>query len=187
MEKNKKYKYIYKEGLKAIEILILFMLAFTSKKIDNNIGLNLISLYNITTYNMVRFVNYEFLNFNSLFIFKYFRKKYFNITSIVCNYDDLINSTKIEYDFEIYNENKTLINPSKLEKLYKVSCFMKVNDSKKLKKSKAIVVDDKYFKCIIYYNISNTINLGIDMFRKKYLSDFKLIIKFNKIFNIKKQ
>ena len=28
MEKNKKYKYIYKEGLKAIEILILFMLAF---------------------------------------------------------------------------------------------------------------------------------------------------------------
>ena len=54
-------------------------------------------------------LDYESLEFNSIYIFKDFRKKYFNISSIIYTYNETENQSQIEFDFEIYDEEKNLI------------------------------------------------------------------------------
>ena len=156
-----------KTGFKAIKEL--------NKEIVNN--RNLISKMNITSYNMVRFVDYESLEFNSIYIFKDFRKKYFNISSIIYTYNETENKSQIEYDFEIYDEGKNLIPISNQTEEFEVSCFYK--NSKTKKYFSPILIDDKYYKCIDYFNILKTTKFGFKFTRKK--ASFNCYLDFDKI------
>ena len=125
---------------------------------------DLLSMINLTNYNMVRFVDYELLDFNSIILFKYFRKKYFNISNFKFEYNKKNNNTKIEYNFELYDENKNLIDAKNKTKKFKIECVIKL---KKLKKDSARLIDNKYYKCSETFDISKPTKFGVQFSSKK--------------------
>ena len=131
---------------------------------------------------MVRFVDYEFLEFNSIESFKYFRKKYFNITNIKCNYDEAKNESKIEYDFEIYDENQTLIQPKNFEKIMKINCVSK--EAKNSNSKYFLEINDDSYKCIVYSDNTNNIKFGFRFTQGK--KQFNAFYNVNEILNLSK-
>ena len=140
---------------------------------------NLLSLLNITKYNMIRFVDYENLDFNSINIFNYFRKKYFNISCLTFNYDELNKTSKLEYIIGFYNENQKLFNPNNNSKIITAECFKKIK--KTMIFNTPVLEKDKYYKCIEYFNASNSIRFGVHMKYKKAF--FTLYLDFDEILN----
>ena len=140
---------------------------------------DLLSMVNLTNYNMVRFVDYEFLDFNSITIFKMFRKKYFNISNFKFDYNKEDNLSTIEYDFELYDENKDLFNLNNTSKNLTFACLFKKN---KEKKKLSQLIDNKYIKCIETLDISKPTTLGVQIgFKKAYL---KVLFKPDDILNL---
>ena len=162
-------------------ISLLFQIKLQENKIENVTTLfnsnnetkkaDLVSVINLTNYNMVRFVDYEFLEFNYLQLFKYFRKKYFNISNFKINYNKKNKEHKLEYNFELYDENKNLINSKNNTKNnFIFECVSKVN---KTKKKKAVLIDNKYYKCTEKFNFSKPFIFGIQVSKQKtYLNIF---------------
>ena len=113
---------------------------------------NLLSLLNITEYNMIRFVDYE---------------------------NDEINKTsKLEYIIGFYNETQQLMKPTNESKGIKYSCLAKKR--KNLILTSPIIIEDKYYKCIDFINISDSTDsnkIGINM--KKNNARFTLYINFD--------
>ena len=139
---------------------------------------NLLSLLNITEYNMIRFVDYETLEFNSLQLFNYFRKKYFNISYVELDYDEINKTSKLEYIIGFYNETQQLMKPTNESKGIKYSCLAKKR--KNLILTSPIIIEDKYYKCIDFINISDSTDsnkIGINM--KKNNARFTLYINFD--------
>ena len=66
---------------------------------------------------------------------------------------------KIEYNIGFYSKNNTLINPSNiiLFKNLVVICHIKILKKKEYIFSLANIDNNKYFKCIDYYNLSKNI------------------------------
>ena len=162
-------------------ISLLFQIKLQENKIENVTTLfnannetkkaDLVSVINLTNYNMVRFVDYEFLEFNYLQLFKYFRKKYFNISNFKINYNKKNKEYKLEYNFELYDENKNLINSKNNTKNnFIFECVSKVN---KTKKKKAVLIDNKYYKCTEKFNFSIPFIFGVQISKQKtYLNIF---------------
>jgi hypothetical protein len=75
-----------------------------------------------------------------------------------------------------YDEQKKLVYPSDLS-LYKdfhLNCFLEINNnSNNSIYSVAGIYDNKYFKCIEFFRITEKIDFGIIIYKKKIL---KLII-----------
>ena len=146
----------------------------TNHEIKNR---DLLSTINITNYTMVRFIDYEFLDFNSIYIFKFFRKKYFNISYFKFDYDKVNNESKLEYGFELYDEDKNLFNLNNETKHFKIAC---ITQTKKLNKKNIKIIDNKYYKCIEKFDISKPIKFGFQITKKKQF--FSVFLNFNELF-----
>ena len=134
---------------------------------------SLSSSVNLTNYNMVRFVDYEFLEFNSITIFKYFRKKFFNISDFKFDYNKENNRSKIEFNFELYDENKNLFDQKNSSMHFKFAC---VSKRKKSKRKKTHLIDNKYYKCFEEFDFSKPKTFGFQITCGKFI--------FNVFFNL---
>ena len=122
----------------------------------------------MTNYNMVRFVDYELLDFNSINIFKMFRKKYFNVSNFKFDYNKENNISTLEYNFELYDENKNLLDLYNTSNRLKFRCL---TNKKKSKKKLDNLIDNKYIKCIEQLNISKPATFGVQIiYGKAHLS-----------------
>ena len=95
---------------------------------------------------------------NSLNFFKLFDIKYL--------YSFKFNIIKAEYNIEFYESNQTLILPSDLT-LYKnlhIFCHFESNNSNIIINSFPDIIDNKFFKCIEYFNIFENIKFGIKIY-----------------------
>ena len=163
-------------------LLVILQIKFGTKYFKKPNTTRNLFLNCLKDYNMVRFVDYEFLEFNSIESFKYFRKKYFNITNVKYNYDEAKNKSKIEYDFEIYDENQTLIQPNNLLKNMKINCVSK--EAKNSKNKFDLEACDNSFKCIVYSDSTDNLKFGFKFTQGK--RQFNAFFDFNEILNLNK-
>ena len=131
---------------------------------------------------MVRFVDYEFLEFNALKIFKFFRKKYFNISYFKYDYNKDNNESKLEYNIELYDEDRNLLNQDNNTN-FKFECIAKTN-AKKLIKKAINITGNKYYKCINNFDISKFKSIGFKI--SKGRRDFSAFFDLNEILSLNK-
>ena len=186
-KKSKKCRILHL--IKYICIMSLFIqFKLQNNTIENIVNINkeiktrdLLSASNMTNYNMVRFVDYEFLEFNTINIFRFFRKKYFNISYFKFDYNKNNNNSKLEYNFELYDEDKNLLNLKNKSKHYKFKCISKI---KKLKQKTASLIDNKYYKCIEEFNASGPIQFGVQISKRR--SHFNVFFNFYEVLTLNK-
>ena len=143
---------------------------------------DLLSSTNTTNYIMVRFVDYEFLEFNALKIFKFFRKKYFNISYFKYDYNKDNNESKLEYNIELYDEDRNLLNQDNNTN-FKFECIAKTN-AKKLIKKAINITGNKYYKCINNFDISKFKSIGFQISKGRRV--FSAFFDLNEILSINK-
>ena len=163
-------------------LLIILQIKYGTKYLKKPDTTRNLILNNLKDYNMVRFVDYDYLDFNSIEIFRYFRKKYFNINNIKYNYDEANNKSKIEYDFEIYDENQTLIETNSIKKNMKITCVPK--ETKNFKNKVVLEIYDEFCKCIVYFNSTDKIKFGFRFTQGR--KQFNAFFYFNEILDLNK-
>ena len=106
----------------------------------------------------------------------------FNITSLHYSYSYKYNIVELEYKFLFFDKNKSLINPSDLAYYYNSKIFCILKNKNTYLQSISNIHQDKYFKCIEYFELNNTSEFGIkickgysqcisfDLFDYKYLN-----------------
>ena len=143
----------------------------------------LLSIPNLTEYSMVRFVDYEFLDFNSLKVFRIFRKKYFTLSNLNFDYNKENNISTLEYNFELFDENKNLFEPNNFSKPLKFKCLFKG----KMYNANITNLNNNNFNCFnefYKYDISKPIIFGVYITNKdaylKVLFNLTNILERNK-------
>ena len=108
--------------------------------------------------------------FNQFNQSKYFKIKnsldYYKLFDIKYIYSFKYKIVKYEYNFEFYENNKSLILPSDIT-LYKnlhIFCIYESNNSNIIINSFPDIVENKNFKCIEYFNINENIKIGIKIY-----------------------
>ena len=83
------------------------------------------------------------------------------------------NITKVKYQF-IFYDNNNLIAPSNLTLLYDLHsiCFMKDKNDMINLISLTNIYENKFFYCIEYFNINETLNFGIKLFNRHSFENF---------------
>ena len=143
---------------------------------------DLLSSTNTTNYIMVRFVDYEFLEFNALKIFKFFRKKYFNISYFKYDYNKDNNESKLEYNIELYDEDRNLLNQDNNTN-FKFECIAK-SKAKQLIKKAINITGNKYYKCINNFDISKFKSIGFQISKGRMV--FSAFFDLNEILSLNK-
>ena len=133
-----------------------------------------IIIYNIFLNKNSRFQNrYELLKINNLDII------FVNISKIDYFFSFKYNITKIEYNLSFYDNNHNIILPSLLGLYYKLFIFCSYND---IKNNIGIfyianIYKNRYFSCIEYLNINESIQLGLMIYKKnKYIERYNIYI-----------
>ena len=114
---------------------------------------------------------------------------YFNITYINYEFSQKFNRTKLEYNIGLYDKNKNLVSPSELTLHFdsKFICFITLPELNITIYSIANNYENKYIKCIEYFNYGENITYGIKIYKNKYLSlnlSFENIINYNDLNHI---
>ena len=114
---------------------------------------------------------------------------YFNITYINYEFSQKFNRTKLEYNVGLYDKNKNLVSPSELTLHFdsKFICFITLPELNITIYSIANNYENKYIKCIEYFNYGENITYGIKIYKNKYLSlnlSFENIINYNDLNHI---
>ena len=140
--------------------------------------------FNLSDTNMVKFFVHDDFYFNSMLIFNTFKNKYFNITYLNYTFSSKFSKVKLEFILGIYDKNKTLIHPSDftLYNQMSVSCFMIINDTKIY--SLPHIIDDKYYKCIEFFNIDENAKFGLHFNPQRSKSFFRINFDFYKYVNL---
>jgi CDP-glycerol glycerophosphotransferase (TagB/SpsB family) len=133
-----------------------------------------IIIYNLFLNQNSRFQNtYELSKINNL------DKIFFNISKIVYIFSFKYNITKIEYNISFYDNNLNIILPSFLGLFYKLFIFCSYND---IKNNIGIfyiasIYKNRYFSCIEYLNLNESIQLGVIIYKKnKYIESYNITI-----------
>ncbi len=161
-------------------ILIIFSFCFLFniyKKIHFIINFKKINNKENNEYNLLKYYN----NLEGIF-------EYFNIIDIKFIYNNKFEIINIEYKIEFFDNHKNIIFPSDLI-LYKkihIFCYLKINSQLEII-SIANIVENKFFKCIEFYNTNEKINIGIIIYQNivdNYIEKYKSIYYISKeIFN----
>ena len=140
--------------------------------------------FNLSNTNMVKFFVHDDFYFNSMLIFNTFKNKYFNITYLNYTFSSKFSKVKLEFIFGIYDKNKILIHPSDftLYNQMSVSCFMIINDTKIY--SLPHIIDDKYYKCIEFFNIDENAKFGLHFNPQRSKSFLRINFDFYKYVNL---
>ena len=117
------------------------------------------------------------LNKNKFFVFDYLKNIelqsiYFNATNIKYYYSLLYNTIKVEYNIGFYDQNNNIILPSDLS-LYKnihILCHIKIMSTKANIDSLSNIEENKYFKCVEFFNKDEKIKIGVKV---THLSKFR--------------
>ena len=142
------------------------------------------SEFNLSDYNMVKFLVYDKFFFNSMSMYNIFKNKYFNITYLNYFFSNEYKKVKFEFDFGIYDKNKTLINPSDFA-LYNditVLCYMKVE--KTTIYTLPQILENKYFGCIEFFNLEEKVEFGLHMFPQRRRSYFTITFNLYQYINL---
>lgn len=120
---------------------------------------------NTKQWGLTKFKNYKYTKYNRKLINALLKDNYFNIYNISCIYSEKYNISKLEYNIGIYDKYQNLIKPSDLT-LYDnlhVMCFLEINNITIY--SIPNIYKDMYFNCIEYFNINESFNFGIKMYK----------------------
>jgi hypothetical protein len=152
-------------------------------KIKENNKMQIIRPINLSEYNMVKFIAYDNADFNTMWIYDIFKNKYFNISYLNYAYSEEYKKVKFEFLFGIYNQNKTLIEPSdfSLYTGFTVLCLIKVN--KTIIYSLPQIKDNKFYGCIEFFKLNENPQFGIHIFRQKKIYYLTLTFNFTKYLN----
>ena len=152
-------------------------------KIKGNNKIQIIRPINLSEYNMVKFIAYDNVDFNSMWIYNIFKNKYFNISYLNYAYSEEYKKVKFEFLFGIYNQNKTLIEPSdfSLYSGFTVLCLIKVN--KTIIYSLPQIKDNKFYECIEFFELNENPQFGIHIFPQKKIFYLTLTFNFTKYLN----
>ena len=182
---NNKYSLKNNKILTKILFLVIFFITLCIFKINS---------YNIIINRYKRNINK--LNFDNLYINKYYlfnifsnyedKNQFFNITYFNFSYSFKYNIVKIEYNIGFYDKNNNIIIPSDLTLYNNLHIFChvtKVNINNSNIESLANIYKNKYYNCIEFLNINETLKLGI-IFNIQDSDEFFTIYLFNdKIIN----
>ena len=93
----------------------------------------------------------------------------YNITNLEYKFSFLYNIVELQYDINLFDENKTLIKPSDLYLVHYLHffCYIKYNNSNNsgLIYSYPNIIQNKDFNCIEYFNLNETIEVGIIIYK----------------------
>ena len=163
--------------------------AIESKNIQNRnqeyIEKNESQEINFMEYNMTNIIVYDHTYFNSLKMFNIFKRKFFNITYFNYIYSEKYQKVKLVYHIGIYDENKELIEPSDFPLYDKLTlfCFMDVKKPRTTIYSLPQIVQNKYFECIEFFDLKESVNFGIYFSRQSSLIYLSLHLYLNKYIN----
>ena len=172
------YEIIWSNLLFKKLIFIFFIFIFNFFSFDLNLKINLFNFQYINNVKPNKFVlNKYFNNLNKE------EEVYFNITSINYSIETENNIIKAEYLINFYDINMNLILPSELT-LYKnfhVFCFMKeMIYQGNIIISLANIYENKYYKCIEFFNKYDKIVFGIKIYKTEKNFEFNSIINLFK-------
>ena len=143
-----------------------------------------------TIVNNINNIDYENLNlFNKTFcLFNYLIKNnytiyYFKISDVRYFYSFKHKKVKIEYNISIYNEKKNFTSPSDISLYNNISllCNIEIINNNISIDSLANIKDNKYFNCIEYFNLNESIAIGIKVYNliKNITYNYTLLFKDN--------
>ena len=166
-------------------LLIFFIVIFNFISFDINLKLNLLNFQYI---NNVIFNKFALTN-----CFKNLNKEeeiYFNITSINFSIETKKDIIRAEFLICFYDVNMNLILPSELTlyKKFHVLCYMKEMIFRgNITTSLANIYEDKYYKCIEFFNKYDKIIFGIKIYKTEKNFKFNSInlLKYKKSKNYK--
>ena len=184
-----KYNFINK-NLKTIFIILIYFLLFSYNE-NLNYKLFCPSYKNFVKPNK-NFLSDYFKNID------YKNDLNFNITTINYSIDSNKNNIKVEYLINFFDKDNNLVTPSDLtlyNKLH-ILCNLNIINNNINIISLANIYENKYYKCIEFFNKNDKIKFGIkiykndknleyciiNMFSYKKYPDYKYISKINNIF-----
>ena len=104
---------------------------------------------------------------------------YFNVISLRYFYSTNFNIIKLEYKFEIIDNDKNAILPSDMV-LYKnlhSFCFIEIINEENNKNiyitSIPNIYENRFFKCVEFYNINDKVNIGVKIYKENEDIEFK--------------
>ena len=159
-------------------VIFILLIIFSS----NNNNTTKISIYKInndnsnTDTNSIKIDNLELNFFN-------FRLYYSHIYNLI----------KISYSFKVFNTNKQIISPSKLTLKYNKHVLCNIYKNKKINiYSLAVIKKDTYYKCIEFYNLNESIKIGVFIYDTPQINNrnginYTLIIIDKILFKMKYQ
>ena len=136
----------------------------------------------------------NFINQDNSNIFTYLNHKYlslnFNISLINYTFSFKYNIIKVEYNIAFFTENNNLIKPSFLSLFYKLHILCQTKNIRNNINIKylANIYQNKYFKCIEYFNINENMIFGLTIYKKNnyieyFTNEFDPLFQINE-FNI---
>ena len=158
--------------------------------------ININNIFNNKRKNNIKNLYFNPILFNKYYLFKLIKNyedknHYFNITYFDYSYSFKYNIIKIEYNIGFYDKKNNLIIPSDLS-LYNnlhIICHVDKNKNYSYIESLANINNNKYYKCIEFFNINDRFKLGINLKCQKsnkfYIIDLfdSKIINYNKLNN----
>lgn len=113
----------------------------------------------------------EFYLFNNTNIFGQ-KVQYLNIFDLKYLFSFKYNIIKIEYKFGLYEYDKKIISPSQFFiKNINFICSIKIFNNNISINSLPNIYEDKYYKCVEYYEINEKINFGIKIYERNENND----------------
>ena len=140
--------------------------------------------FNLTDYKLQRVFAYDSFYFNSMTIYDLLKNKYFNITSMNYTFSNEFKKVKFEFTFAFYDTNKTLISPSDfaLQTDFSILCMLTIE--KTTIYSLPHIAENKYFKCIEFFDIDETVSFGLYFFLQRRRSMMTMNFHFYDYINL---
>ena len=182
IKNEKKNKFLIKFLL--LLIIIIYMIIFK---------ININNIFNNKRKNNIKNLYFNPILFNKYYLFKLInnygdKNHYFNITYFDYSYSFKYNIIKIEYNIGFYDKNNNLIIPSDLSLYNNLHIFCHVDKNKNYSyiESLANINNNKYYKCIEFFNINDIFKLGINLKSQKYNKFYIIDLFDSKIINYNK-
>ena len=181
---NKENKFNFRMEIMKIHPLkfILFLFIFLPLSLYVRKEKNYIETVKIDK--IINFKHKTFYSFNKYYLSKYFknytRTDYFNITNIKFDYSRKFQLVKAEFSFAFYDgENNNVIPPPNLT-LYQdihAICHLEITNENIHLDSLANIEQNKYFKCVEFFNLGEKIKLGVKLYKKFILDDDEIYLE----------
>ena len=125
------------------------------------------------------------IHFNSK-IYKNLIYQYLKLFDIKYTYSFIYKKIKIEYNIEFYNRHKEFISPSDLLLFnnFQLICHINITNSNISIDSLATIYQNKFYQCIEFFNLNETIEIGIKITQiTNHFYNKKLIFFNHNFFN----